>query len=453
MGWAREFIRRGLSASAAIDSTGPRRDAGDAPPGMSPLDYLRARRATFLALVLGYVGFYLIRQNLPAAFPLMHAALGYSNTQLGLIAAASEIAYAVGKFLNGPLIDRFGGKRLFLIGMAGGIAANLLFALGESLAWFVVLWCVCRYFLAMGWGSVTKTMGAWYPSAHSGRVMGLASLSLHFGGVAAALFAGTLVGLGFGWPALFVVPALVLCVVWLAVRHFAHDRPSGAPAPIVAAAGDGGWRIARDLWRKPVFRQLLWFSLLTTALRSAYLFWVPKFLVDQGMGTATAIFGSAVLPLCGGAGVVWLGWYTDTRSGGQRTGAMGVLLAGLALTLGAIALFAAQSGTPPVALLALLGVAGFCLLGPYSMSAGCLTLDIAGPKAAGTCVGLVDGVGYLGGAVAAWGIGALADRLGWSGVYGVMSGGAVVLLWINARMGRHLALPSPAPVLAAEAAR
>ena len=31
------------------------------------------------------------------------------------------------------------------------------------------------------------------------------------------------------------------------------------------------------------------------------------------------------------------------------------------------------------------------------MSSGCLTLDIAGAKGAGSCTGIIDGLGYIGG--------------------------------------------------------
>jgi sugar phosphate permease len=55
------------------------------------------------------------------------------------------------------------------------------------------------------------------------------------------------------------------------------------------------------------------------------------------------------------------------------------------------------------------------------MSAGCLSLDIAGADGAGTCTGLVDGVGYIGGALAAWGAGVLSTRLGWSQVFLALS--------------------------------
>ena len=56
-----------------------------------------------LVMLFGYVGYYLCRQNISAAFPLLNKEFGFSNTQLGQLALLSEIAYATGKFINGPL--------------------------------------------------------------------------------------------------------------------------------------------------------------------------------------------------------------------------------------------------------------------------------------------------------------------------------------------------------------
>ena len=88
---------------------------------------LRWRASTFWVMMVGYIGYYLCRANLSAAFPLLEQEFNYTNTQLGLIASLSEIAYAFGKFINGPLADRLGGRRIFLIGMAGAIFWNLVF--------------------------------------------------------------------------------------------------------------------------------------------------------------------------------------------------------------------------------------------------------------------------------------------------------------------------------------
>ncbi|PKL76216.1 MAG: hypothetical protein CVV27_11435 [Candidatus Melainabacteria bacterium HGW-Melainabacteria-1] len=174
---------------------------------------LRWRTSTFMVMLFGYIGYYLIRQNLPSAFPLMKDAFGYTNSDLGLIAASSEICYAIGKFINGPLGDRIGGKKIFLLGMAGGIVCNLIFAFGTSMLWFVVVWCICRYFLSMGWGGLAKTIGAWYEPEKNGTVMGWVSLSFQFGGVVATLFVGWLVSQGNTWDKLFIYPALVTTLV------------------------------------------------------------------------------------------------------------------------------------------------------------------------------------------------------------------------------------------------
>ena len=135
-------------------------------------------------MLIGYVGYYICRGNLAAAFPLLTQEFGYSNTQLGLIASLSEMAYAAGKFINGPLADKIGGRKIFLVGMAGAIFFNIIFAISASLTAFIIVWCFCRYFLSMGWGGLTKTIGNWYPRERNGTVMGLISVNFQFGGVA-----------------------------------------------------------------------------------------------------------------------------------------------------------------------------------------------------------------------------------------------------------------------------
>ena len=165
------------------------------------------RASTFWVIFIGYIGYYLCRKNLSAAFPLMSLEFGYSNSELGLIAAYSEIAYAIGKFVNGPLADKVGGKRIFLIGMGGAIVFNFIFAMSSTLLSFIVIWCLCRYFLSMGWGGLTKVIGNWYPPEKNGTIMGLVSITFQFGGVIAILFAGFLVAQGANWQGVFVFPA------------------------------------------------------------------------------------------------------------------------------------------------------------------------------------------------------------------------------------------------------
>ena len=173
------------------------------------LDLRRWRISTFWVCLLGYIGYYICRVNLPAAFPLMSASFGYSNAELGMIAAVSEGAYALGKFINGPIADKLGGKKIFLIGLAGAVFFNALFALSSTLFWFTAVWCFCRYFLSMGWGGLAKMIGNWYPPEKNGTIMGIISINFQFGRVVATLFAGYLFSIGVGWQGIFLYPAAI----------------------------------------------------------------------------------------------------------------------------------------------------------------------------------------------------------------------------------------------------
>ena len=399
---------------------------------------IRWRLSTFWVCLIGYVGYYLCRGNLSAAFPLLEQEFGYSNTQLGLIASLSEIAYATGKFINGPLADKVGGRRIFLIGMAGAIFWNFIFALSSSLTAFIIVWCMCRYFLSMGWGGLTKTIGNWYPPERNGTIMGLISINFQFGGVAATLFAAFLVYRDVPWQGLFIYPALVLTAILLWSTIFSKSSPKDVVSDATLSKGkDEKAQIADygdesdpsikvilgSLLGLPVYRQLLVFSFLTTMLRSVFFFWTPMFLVDIGLNVLDSILQSAIFSFLGVLGTVLIGWYTDHYArNGDRARTMWLMLACLVASLASIA-FLSSSETPNYNLIIFfIGSSGFFLLGPYSMSSGCLTLDIAGAKGAGSCTGIIDGLGYIGGAIAAFSAGYLSDVLGWSQVFVLLAG-------------------------------
>lgn len=408
------------------------------------------RLSTFFVCLVGYIAYYLGRKNLPAAFPLLSEEFGYSNTDLGLIAAYSEVAYAVGKLINGPLADRVGGRRIFMVGMAGTIVFNLVFSQMSHLVGFIIAWCGCRYFLSMGWGGLAKTIGHWYESRRNGTVMGWISISFQFGGVVSTLLAGSIVATGLDWEFVFIIPAglitLMLVWAWLGSRAKPQDviedvvfggndhREGGKKAELDAEDEEEGdsssghpFTIILRLWKLPLFRHILVFSFLTTFLRSIFFFWTPKFLSDIGMDNTSAILNSALFPFLGAIGTILLGWYTDRfAKNGDRGRAMWIMLTGLATSIFLIAFLIPSADEFQGTIVVLLGAAGFFLLGPYSMSSGALTLDIAGAKGAGSCTGMIDGVGYAGGAIASFGAGWLSDQLGWAGVFSIIGVAALL---------------------------
>lgn len=395
-------------------------------------------------MLIGYIGYYIVRGNLPVALPLLSQEFGYSNTQLAYILTYSELFYAIGKFTTGPLADQIGGKKIFMLGFVGAIVFNLAFPLYPHLYYFVAIWCAARYFLSMGWGGLAKVIGNWYEPERNGVIMGIISINFQLGGSIASLFAGLLIALSVGWKGLFYWPAALASLIavwaWFAshesphhvVPHARFGRHAGkrkAELQFKSASGEkhGAFQIVQSLLKIPLFRELLFYSFLIHILRSFFMYWIPKFMVDMGMDKIGAAMSSAVFPLAGCLGTVFLGWYTDNYAPeGQRTSAMWKMILGAVASISAIALLIPFGMVHASMIIALLAVAGFCVYGPYSMSAGCMTLDIAGAEGAGTCSGMLDGIGYIGGTVGSLGTGIVADKLGWAQVFWFLSFCAVI---------------------------
>ena len=104
----------------------------------------RWRGSTFWVMLIGYIAYYLVRGNLSVALHLLSQEFGYTNAQLGIILTFSELAYALGKFTTGPLADQIGGKKIFMLGMIGGIVFNFVFPLYQSIFFFTLIWCIVR---------------------------------------------------------------------------------------------------------------------------------------------------------------------------------------------------------------------------------------------------------------------------------------------------------------------
>jgi len=72
---------------------------------------------------------------------------------------------------------------------------------------------------------------------------------------------------------------------------------------------------------------------------------------------------------------------------------------------------------PPWAAVLLVGVVALCLLGPYSYLGGAFALDFGGHRAGSVASGIIDGIGYLGGALAGDSVARISVAFGWRGVF------------------------------------
>lgn len=417
-------------------------------------EFRRWQHRTFWGLMVGYAAFYLCRPNLAAAAGPM-AVDGFDTMAFGLVASLGTLAYAAGKFVAGPVVESFGGRRVFLWALYGSaiatVAAGLL---GGYLVALALFWAVGRWFQSFGWAGLVHIVPRWWSRREHGTVMGAFSTSYQWGGVVAPLVVGGLAAAGLHWRAFFAIPALALVGIGLLVSRGITERPQDRRLPALWDPLESGGENADNtpiplrkrlsaLFTRPAFLATLGASFALTLLRECFQVWMPRYFQDLGERVDLAVFKSAIFPLVGIAGTLSAGWLSDRVFGGRRGPIIAVYLLGLVTSLLGLAFLPRVSEgwegvTPSTLAFGLVGLSGFCLLGPYSMvGGGVLALDFGGRRTAATAAGLLDAVGYLGAALAGVGVARVVSASGWGTAFSILAIVAASTLVLTVPLWRH----------------
>ncbi len=410
---------------------------------------LRHRQGLTVGLmVVGYAGYYLCRSNLSVSLLSiaeeltsrgLAANVPDAKERLGWAVTLGTVGYAVGKFAAGSLVDLLGGRRNYLIGMAGAVVCTILFALGGSIPIFTLVWFVNRLIQSLGWPGMVKITSRWFSHASYGTVMGVISLSFLFGDALSRAFMGFLMNAGLGWRAVFWIAAGILGSIWILNYALIRESPTELDLPepetnpdnLFGALGeDPHPKSAGLLWatlaRSPTFWVVCLISLGMTLLRETFNNWTPTYLVEGvGLSKGAAASMSSLFPFFGGISVLLAGVLGDRFGRGARAAIIlgGMMLCGLTLGLLGSADFAGRSTEAVL----LVSIVAFVLIGPYSYLAGAISLDFGGKRGGATACGIIDGIGYLfGGVVAGKVIANLSVTLGWQGVFKMLAVVAVL---------------------------
>ncbi len=419
--------------------------------GASPrLSFVAFRYLTLGSLILGYMGYYLCRQNFADAHDALARDLHIDNSTFGTIATTGVGLYAAGKFFGGALTDSLGGRRMFFVGLFGSVVATVLLGLtgGFGVGFVFLAWGINRAFQSLGWSGIMKMMSRWFTSTEYGTASGSLAVSYQLGGFVASVFVASLVAHFTGWRILFFGPALVLTALGLGLLATLKASPHevGYPEPQepeeIGTAGNTEPALSLlarviTLLGNPAFALICLISFVLTFIRESLNTWLPAYLASLGDTTSDAILKSSLYPLLGCAGTIGAGWLSDRffrRNRGPvlvlSLACAAALLFGMgnlpALCTAAKAMLGLERGTV-VSLV--VGMTGFFILAPYSMvGGGVFALDHGGRKAPATAVGLLDGFGYIGGMLSGWGVGKIlsAEHDDWRPVFNVMTWAVVV---------------------------
>jgi ACS family hexuronate transporter-like MFS transporter len=254
----------------------------------------------FTATVINYVD----RQALSILAPVLTRELQLSPAQYANILLGFQIAYTVMYLVSGILVDRWGTRRALAAFMTWWSISNMLHALARTafaLAGFRVL-------LGIGepgnFMAATKATSEWYPPKERAFVNGLTNAGAAVGAVIAAPLVVWLYA-SWGWRSAFVATGaagMVWLLVWLWMYRLPQEHPLITVDELRLIEGDS----TRTAKPEPMSRLALlripqtWGLFLSRFLSDPvwwfYLFWLPKYLVEQRGFTMSEIGLLAWLP-------------------------------------------------------------------------------------------------------------------------------------------------------------
>jgi MFS transporter, OPA family, glycerol-3-phosphate transporter len=386
----------------------------------------------FFITWLAYGGFYLTRKS----FSVAKIGLGddpdfmMSNATMGAIDFAYLTAYAVGQFLWGAFGDRFGTRKIVLVGMLGSVIAGFAMGLSPLVLFLGVFFCIQGFCQSSGWAPLTKNVGYWFAQKERGRVMGWWCTNYAIGGAVASAIAGFAADQLGHWRYAFFVPAGLLFCIWLLFILLQRNRPKDVGLPPIEEyqndkcavltredkseeVPDGSWKTTVAVLKNPmvILMGVIYFLLKPT--RYAILFWGPKYLnerLNTGMGESALI--SACFELGGPLGVLFGGYVSDLVFKTKRMPISIICLFALACVLFSFNHLAAYESKWMIAVL--LFSIGFLLYIPDSILSGTAAIDFGTKKGASTAAGFVNGLGSVGAILGGSLPGIVSQRWGWN---------------------------------------
>ncbi len=361
---------------------------------------------------------YADRQSIYSVFPKLKEEFGFDKVQLGLIGSAFMWVYAGGAPFAGYICDRFRRKDLILGGCLFWSFVTI------TTGWCGKLWQFVTVRALEGFGETfyfpasMSLTSDYHDRRTRSRALSFHQSSVYLGTILGS-WAGAWIAEKVGWRVGFYFFGGLGMVLALLLYKFlrepargeaeassgelaAHGIVEGPPLSIGETLG--------VIFRTPVVPLLMLAFLCANFVATIFLTWTPTFLVEKfHFKLASAgLSGTVFIHLASAFSVPLAGWLADKVSRRFLGGRMAVQAAGL--LVGATFVFLVGHTGDMTTLLIAMTVFGFCK-GFYDSGIFASLFDSIEPRARGTAAGIMNTVGWGGGALGPLFVG-LASKYG-----------------------------------------
>lgn len=318
--------------------------------------FRRRRFLNWFPLGLAYAFLYMGRYNLTVAKNDLGDLM--TKEDFGVIFAVGTWVYGCSFLLNGPVTDKFGGRRAMLASLAGSLLSNLAMgwfiqrmlqsadpAAVDVRTWMSVLYGVNMYFQSFAAVAIVKVNAAWFHLRERGGFSGIFGTMISSGIFLAYTVNGWILDFAKGGDGgvsptwwVFYAPAALLALVGVVELFLLRDRPGEAghidfdTADADSGRADEGpvsaFALLRRIFTNPIIVTIALVEFCTGVLRQGIMQWVPIYAKEVWVlpsthllmyGEWTHPWAVAVMVAVGGA-FLWLA----ARTGGNRRGLFAV---------------------------------------------------------------------------------------------------------------------------------
>jgi ACS family hexuronate transporter-like MFS transporter len=403
----------------------------------------------FVATTILYVD----RAALGILAPWLQNEIGWNEEQYGIINSSFMIAYAICFLVMGPVVDRIGTKRGYLVSIAIWSVA----AVSQAFAGTWIGFAIARFALATGqsgnFPSAIKVVAEWFPRKERALAIGIFNGGSNMGTIVAPLVIPAIVLSFNNWKAGFIwtfpvsISWMVIWMVWFRSPAY-HPRLSHKELKYINSDSQDENQIEKISWTDILKHRGAWAIAIGKFMADPiwwfYLFWGAKFL-NQKYGINLRDIGLPffTIYLISWAIGIFLGWLSSKllklEFGLNRGRKLGLLACGL-FAVPVILVPYTERLWPAVALIAL-AAGGHC---GWSANIFSLMSDIFPRKATGTVAGFGGFSGAIGGALIAYVVGKILQNTGPGGYtipFAIAGSGYLTALLII-----HLIVPKIKPV-------
>ena len=348
----------------------------------------------FLITTLGYSLFYVCRLSINVVKkPIVDS--GYlTETELGIIGSALFFSYAIGKFVNGFLADRFNIR--FLMGGALLIAAILNFTLGFHVLFgvFVVLWGINGWVQSLGGPCSAIALNRWFGDKQRGTVYGFWSASHNIGEAFTFIFIASIVSFA-GWQYGFINAGILgilgAVLIFIFLRPYPQNTTDNIAPVNQKEVGKNQLEVLKNgsIWLVAFASAFMYISRYAVNSWGVYYFEAEK---HYSIIEASTLI--SVSSVCGIIGTVFSGLLSDKLFKGHRY-APACIASAINLIALCLFLFIPDSDGSKIIDITAMVLFGISIGILICYLGGLMAIDLAPKSATGAAVGVIGIASYI----------------------------------------------------------